>query len=108
MVGLPVGKIGELPAAPDTRNSDPVAVVIERWIGKLRRRDHKRAFLDESLRQNAVQLRPEVVLFPILKNARARHRRVLPVSRITPHPPLLSFSIPPPLPPPPSPAHTLN
>ena len=44
-----VYEIGELPASFDPRDSDPVAVVIERRIGKLRRRDHKLAFLDESL-----------------------------------------------------------
>src|SRR6266851_10287356 len=71
-----VDKVGKLPTSPNTRDPDPVTVVIERWIGKLRRRDHEGAFLDESLRQNAVQLGPEVFLFPILKNARARHRRL--------------------------------
>jgi len=91
---LPIDEVGELPAAPDTRNSNPVAVVIERWIGKLRRRDHKRAFLDESLRQNAVQLRPEVFLFPILKNARARHRRLKLVAEILRHHRFDCFDVP--------------
>src|SRR5207245_4598303 len=68
-----------------SRDSNSVAVVIERWIGKLRRRDHERAFLDEALRQNAVQLRPEVFLFPILKNARARHRRLEFVTEVFRH-----------------------
>ena len=46
----PVDEVGELPASSDPRDADPIAVVIERWIGKLLRRDHESAFFDESLR----------------------------------------------------------
>src|SRR5439155_3568133 len=80
-----VNEVGKLPTSPDPCDPDPVAVVIERRIGKLRRRDHESAFLDKSLRHNAVQLGPEVFLLPILKNTGTGHGRLEFVTEIVRH-----------------------
>src|SRR2546421_11497313 len=90
----PVDEVSELPASFDARDSDPVAVVIERRIGKLRRRDHKSAFFDESLRQDAVQFRPKIFLFPILKNAGTRHWWIEFITKIARHPRFERLHIP--------------
>src|SRR6202011_1309473 len=81
----PVDEVGELPASSDPRDSNPVTIVIERRIGKLRRRDHKSAFFYESLRKNALYLRPKVFLLPILKNTGTRHRRIEFITKVIRH-----------------------
>src|SRR5947207_6740207 len=47
---LAVDEVGKLPTPFYPRDPDSIAVIIERRVGKLRRRDHEIAFFDESLR----------------------------------------------------------
>ena len=59
-----VDEINELPAPADPADADPVAIVIERLIGELRRGDPELPFLRKTLRQNGVEFRPEPVIIP--------------------------------------------
>jgi hypothetical protein len=75
-VELAVDEVSELPPPFHTSDPNPVAVVIKGWISKLRRRDHKRSFFYKLLRQNAVQLWPQIFLVPVLEKTRTGHRRL--------------------------------
>ncbi len=50
------------------RDAHPVAVIMKRLIGKLRRGDPEFALLRETLRQDGVEFSPEPVFIPILEN----------------------------------------
>src|SRR2546423_537224 len=81
----PVDEIHELPATLDPSNPDAVTVVIQRRIGKLRRRHPELVLLRELLRENPFQLRPEIVFIPILENAIAGFFRIKAVTEIFRH-----------------------
>src|SRR6202043_4209525 len=76
-----VHKVGELPAPVDAPEPRAVAIVIERFVGELRWRHHEIAFLHEFFRQDAVQLRPEVLLVPVLKDTFAGFLGFRPVTK---------------------------
>src|SRR5207237_5140594 len=65
----PVDKIDKLPAPLHASDPDPISCIIERGIGKLRRRDPEIVLLHEPLRQDRIQLRPEAVFIPVLENS---------------------------------------
>src|SRR5207248_8177632 len=62
-----VDEIDELPASADTLDAHPVAIIVQRLIGELRRSDPELSFLYETLRQDGVEFRPEPVFVPVLK-----------------------------------------
>ena len=47
-------EISELPAPVDTTNARAVTIVVERWLGELRWRNHVIAFLYKFFRKNAL------------------------------------------------------
>src|SRR6267143_5654633 len=80
-----VHKVGELPAPVDTPEPCAVAIVIERFVGELRWRYHETALLHEFLRQDAVQLRPEILLVPVLKDTFPGFLRIQAVTKVRGH-----------------------
>src|SRR5438128_2729231 len=77
-ISLAVDEIGELPAPVYSPDAGAITIVAKRFLGELRWRDHIAFILHEFFRQNSLELRPEALLLPVLKNARAIRSRLQP------------------------------
>src|SRR5256885_10978720 len=81
----PVHKVSKLPTAIHPPDAGPVTIVVQRRIGELWWGYHIVLLFHECFRQNTFELRPKVILVPILEDAFSRSLRIQTVAKVCRH-----------------------